>query len=398
MTSETERSGDVRVTDANANIACASADCKNRATVHLEKGGVGSYYCRECSDRTLTATQQPPATIPNLDNCGTYLAKDNKGQWHYRNHAGTWQAYPGPCQEVAATVSASAYEFDRYINGELMAEGVVIENQRTLSEAMKRASQIAAKGPNGEAPVLVLRPAKQPPTTHKVEDEAVAELEPTPLMDLLAVASGLGARGDERSEKIIRSAVSAVVETVERLTRERDEAMDSAHGWHGQCQSVATILGLHEPEGIGHAESVRDKFDALEAKLTRAEAALAEAEKLIELAHPTMRACGWQLAINAEPEGDGVLEAACTEIEAKFEDYLSRQDRAGDGCAQDLNVRIAGLEKAVAIVRNTALYGAASVGLEFRDRKKAEGASVMATKLAEVVDATIRDTREVGNG
>lgn len=34
--------------------------------------------------------------VPRLDSGGTYLAKDNKGQWHYLNHAGTWQGYAGP--------------------------------------------------------------------------------------------------------------------------------------------------------------------------------------------------------------------------------------------------------------------------------------------------------------
>jgi hypothetical protein len=39
---------------------------------------------------------------------------------------------------------------------------------------------------------------------------------------------------------------------------------------------------------------------------------------LIALARPVMRECGWHLAVAAEPQGDGVLEAACTEIEDKF--------------------------------------------------------------------------------
>jgi hypothetical protein len=37
-----------------------------------------------------------PKEIPLLENCGEYLAHDNKGQWHYINHAGTWQGYQGP--------------------------------------------------------------------------------------------------------------------------------------------------------------------------------------------------------------------------------------------------------------------------------------------------------------
>lgn len=37
--------------------------------------------------------------IPRLPNCGSYLAKDNTGQWHYLNHAGTWQTCPAPFRE-----------------------------------------------------------------------------------------------------------------------------------------------------------------------------------------------------------------------------------------------------------------------------------------------------------
>lgn len=49
------------------------------------------------------------------------------------------------------------YEFDRYINGRLMAEGVTIERAATLEEAMVIAARIASRGPNRELPVLVLR-------------------------------------------------------------------------------------------------------------------------------------------------------------------------------------------------------------------------------------------------
>lgn len=31
--------------------------------------------------------------IPLLENCGRYYAQDNAGQWHYLNHARTWQTY-----------------------------------------------------------------------------------------------------------------------------------------------------------------------------------------------------------------------------------------------------------------------------------------------------------------
>lgn len=50
-----------------------------------------------------------------------------------------------------------AFEFDRYVNGQLMAKGVFIERQNNLPDAMRAAARIASRGPNGEAPVLVLR-------------------------------------------------------------------------------------------------------------------------------------------------------------------------------------------------------------------------------------------------
>ncbi|MBP0440644.1 hypothetical protein [Tianweitania sediminis] len=49
------------------------------------------------------------------------------------------------------------FHFDRYVNGVLMAEGVIIERQKTLEAACVEAARLASKGPNGEPPVLVLR-------------------------------------------------------------------------------------------------------------------------------------------------------------------------------------------------------------------------------------------------
>lgn len=54
------------------------------------------------------------------------------------------------------TQADQPFEFDRYVNGELMAEGITVEKQETLAAAMRVASRLASKGPNGETPVLVL--------------------------------------------------------------------------------------------------------------------------------------------------------------------------------------------------------------------------------------------------
>ena len=49
------------------------------------------------------------------------------------------------------------WEFDRYINGVLMAEGVTVEKQPDIASAMKAAAIIASRGPHGEVPVLIVR-------------------------------------------------------------------------------------------------------------------------------------------------------------------------------------------------------------------------------------------------
>ena len=52
------------------------------------------------------------------------------------------------------------YEFDRYIDGRLMAEGVAVEKAKTLADAALKASKIARRGQNGQSPVLVLANGK----------------------------------------------------------------------------------------------------------------------------------------------------------------------------------------------------------------------------------------------
>lgn len=56
------------------------------------------------------------------------------------------------------TSEAMVYHFARYINGTLMAEGVLIETAASLEEAMGKAARLAPRGPKGETPVLVLIP------------------------------------------------------------------------------------------------------------------------------------------------------------------------------------------------------------------------------------------------
>ncbi|WP_439426784.1 hypothetical protein [Stenotrophomonas sp. T8] len=60
------------------------------------------------------------------------------------------------------------FVFARFVNGLRMAEGVTIEKERNLTDAMQVAAKVASKGPNGEVPVLVrvaaLSAQPSPPT------------------------------------------------------------------------------------------------------------------------------------------------------------------------------------------------------------------------------------------
>lgn len=47
------------------------------------------------------------------------------------------------------------FRFDRYIRGQLMAEGVEIDRADNLQDAAQVAARIASKGTFGETPVLV---------------------------------------------------------------------------------------------------------------------------------------------------------------------------------------------------------------------------------------------------
>jgi hypothetical protein len=48
------------------------------------------------------------------------------------------------------------WAFDRYVNGVLMAEGVTVTRASSFEEACVKATKLASRGPNNEAPVLVL--------------------------------------------------------------------------------------------------------------------------------------------------------------------------------------------------------------------------------------------------
>jgi hypothetical protein len=85
---------------------------------------------------------------------------------------------PAARQGIATT---APFTFSRYINGQLMAEGVTIERQATIEGAAREAARIASRGPNGEVPVLVLiapEALSQPVATPSPsQDAAVTETE-----------------------------------------------------------------------------------------------------------------------------------------------------------------------------------------------------------------------------
>ena len=54
-------------------------------------------------------------TIPKLENCGRFLACNNKGEWFYINHGGIWQTFQGFDAANAANYKACADEAERLL-------------------------------------------------------------------------------------------------------------------------------------------------------------------------------------------------------------------------------------------------------------------------------------------
>lgn len=112
---------------------------------------------------------------------------------------------------------ASGYRFDRYINGQLMAEGIRIERETTLAAAMRTAAKIASKGPNGEAPVLVYThpaPASAGVTVKPLVDAAqsVVDRWDSPMWG----GSSLNLRHTGEHIAALRSALAALSPTAEQ--------------------------------------------------------------------------------------------------------------------------------------------------------------------------------------
>ncbi len=71
-----------------------------------------------------------------------------------------------------------------------------------------------------------------------------------------------------------------------------------------------------------YLSDARAALSALEA-----EGAMVVPRKLLTEAHAVMRECGWHLAAAAEPQSDGILEAARAEVEAAFAELIAARPR-----------------------------------------------------------------------
>lgn len=75
--------------------------------LHLDTRRVVGYRVYDINEGWSRSSED---VLPKLANCGHYLAEDNTGQWHYINHANTWQAYPGPPAVAAGGVTEEQRE------------------------------------------------------------------------------------------------------------------------------------------------------------------------------------------------------------------------------------------------------------------------------------------------
>lgn len=64
----------------------------------------------EITRLTASVAELEANTIPKLPDCGQFLAKDCRGQWHYINHAGTWQGMPDLLKDARAKALREAAE------------------------------------------------------------------------------------------------------------------------------------------------------------------------------------------------------------------------------------------------------------------------------------------------
>lgn len=147
------------------------------------------------------------------------------------------------------------FAFERYVNGVLMAEGVTIERQKNLSSAMRAASKLAARGSNGEVPVLVY--CAKTYTEVEVQALIAAKLEEAAdpaklLMGLRKEAvrpSLLASLQENLRELITPDMTAALADRDERIRREE---------WERWTAAIETYFDATAVEGVEkHVAAIR---------------------------------------------------------------------------------------------------------------------------------------------
>lgn len=94
---------------------------------------------------------------------------------------------------------------------------------------------------------------------------------------------------------------------------------------------------FHEQVDISLAREAASALTAKNAELEKvhqryvdANEARIDALRLMRIAHAVMRETGWHVAAPVGPTSDGVLEAACNELEADFAAFLKEHEEGHD--------------------------------------------------------------------
>jgi hypothetical protein len=93
------------------------------------------------------------------------------------------------------------------------------------------------------------------------------------------------------------------------------------------CDAAARIGEAIGRKVVRPLEERDEEIARLKARLS---GLVAAPRKLLQEAHAVMRECGWHLAVGNATSGDGVIEAAAAEIEARFGALLEQADVSDD--------------------------------------------------------------------
>lgn len=175
----------------------------------------------------LSAASLPPSRddaqvgvdIPRMENCGRYLAEDNKGQWHYLNHANTWQTFQGP-----STIEAA------------QRQGVKDGNTITRLSGLLNVSQTCVQNS-----LVAMRLAQAMPGVSEEYDFSFALLECEKTLALIAAAPVTGGATDELVAELREEGkdasdpddlktllLEAALDRIDTLTAKLDEARANA--------------------------------------------------------------------------------------------------------------------------------------------------------------------------